>query len=244
MLKQSLGLIETEGLAAGIEAADTAVKSANVTLVGYELTMGGGWTTVKILGDVGAVKAAVSAAEASASRVGRVVSTQVIARPSESLEALVINKRTLGSMPGARADVKGNSPLSASYVAPAKVEPDTKPEAKAASEEAPKLASAKKAPAKPKATRKKASSAKPSPSVSKTPGPATAVKPEAKASAPRPAPAAKATDVTSFAKAGPAKPAEPKPEAATPSDAKSGPAPTTTHKRGTHTSRGKGPNHK
>lgn len=264
MLKQSLGLIETEGLAAGIEAADTAVKSANVTLVGYELTMGGGWTTVKILGDVGAVKAAVSAAEASASRVGRVASTQVIARPSESLEALVINKRTLGSMPGARADVKGNSPLSASYVAPAKVEPDTKP----ASEEAPKLASAKKAPAKPKATRKKASSAKPSatgvpkasvttkateaskpvakssPSVSKTPGPATAAKPEAKASAPRPAPAAKPTDVTSFAKAGPAKPAEPKPEAATPSDAKSGPAPTTTPKRGTHTSRGKGPNHK
>ena len=130
MLKQSLGLIETEGLAAGIEAADTAVKAANVTLVGYELTMGGGWTTIKILGDVGAVKAAVSAAAASASRLGRVVSTQVIARPSESLEALVINRRTLGSMPGARADVKGNSPLSASYVAPAKVEPDTKPEAK------------------------------------------------------------------------------------------------------------------
>ena len=80
MLKQSLGLIETEGLAAGVEAADTAVKAANVTLVGYELTMGGGWTTIKILGDVGAVKAAVSAAAASASRVGRVVSTQVIAR--------------------------------------------------------------------------------------------------------------------------------------------------------------------
>lgn len=268
MLKQSLGLIETEGLAAGVEAADTAVKAANVTLVGYELTMGGGWTTIKILGDVGAVKAAVSAAAASASRVGRVVSTQVIARPSESLEALVINKRTLGSMPGARADVKGNSPLSASYVAPAKVEPDTRPQAKAASEEAPKPASAKKAPEKRKATRKKAAPAKPgatgapeasvrikateahkpvvkpSPSVSKTPGPAPAAKPEAKVSAPRPAPTAKATDVTSFANAAPAKPAEPKPEAAKPSDAKSGLAPTITPKRGTHPSRGKGPNHK
>lgn len=264
MLKQSLGLIETEGLAAGIEAADTAVKAANVTLVGYELTMGGGWTTIKILGDVGAVKAAVSAAAASASRLGRVVSTQVIARPSESLEALVINRRTLGSMPGARADVKGNSPLSASYVAPAKVEPDTKPEAKVPSDEAPKPASAKKTPAKPKAARKKAAPAKPSapgapeasvmdkatealkpvakpsPSVSKTPGSAPAVKPEAKASAPRPAPAAKPTDVT----AAPAKPADPKPGAAKRSDAKSRPAPTTTPKRGTHPSRGKGPNHK
>ena len=264
MLKQSLGLIETEGLAAGIEAADTAVKAANVTLVGYELTMGGGWTTIKILGDVGAVKAAVSAAAASASRLGRVVSTQVIARPSESLEALVINRRTLGSMPGARADVKGNSPLSASYVAPAKVEPDTKPEAKVPSDEAPKPASAKKAPAKPKAARKKAAPAKPSapgapeasvmdkatdapkpvakpsPSVSKTPGSAPAAKPEAKASAPRPAPAAKPTDVT----AAPAKPADPKPGAAKPSDTKNGPEPTTTPKRGTHPSRGKGPNHK
>ena len=62
MQQKSLGLIETQGLAAGIEAADAAVKSANVELVGYELTKGGGWTTIKILGDVGAVKAAVDAA--------------------------------------------------------------------------------------------------------------------------------------------------------------------------------------
>lgn len=118
MLKQALGLIECAGLTAAVEAADTAVKSANVTLVGYELACGDGWTTVKILGDVGAVKAAVQSAKAAASNVNAVVATQVIARPAESLEALVINKRTLGSMPGARADVKGNSPLSASYVPP------------------------------------------------------------------------------------------------------------------------------
>lgn len=129
MLKQALGLIECAGLTAAVEAADTAVKSANVTLVGYELACGDGWTTVKILGDVGAVKAAVQSAKAAASNVNAVVATQVIARPAESLEALVINKRTLGSMPGARADVKGNSPLSASYVPP---KPKEAPAAEAA----------------------------------------------------------------------------------------------------------------
>ena len=68
-MNKSLGLIETEGLAAGIEAADAAVKSANVELIGYELTKGGGWTTVKIQGDVGAVKAAVDAAGQNGSQV-------------------------------------------------------------------------------------------------------------------------------------------------------------------------------
>ena len=138
-MKQSLGLIETYGLAAGIEAADAAVKSANVTLIGYELAMGDGMTTIKIAGDVGAVKAAVDSAKAAASKVGTVASAHVIARPSENLDTMVVNKRTLGSMPGARADVKGNSPLSASYVAPepkseAKPEPAPEPEAKPAPE--------------------------------------------------------------------------------------------------------------
>ncbi len=134
-MKQSLGLIETYGLAAGIEAADAAVKSANVTLIGYELAMGDGMTTIKIAGDVGAVKAAVDSAKAAASKVGTVASAHVIARPAENLDAMVVNKRTLGSMPGARADVKGNSPLSASYVPPepkveTKPEPAPAPEAK------------------------------------------------------------------------------------------------------------------
>ena len=96
MQKKSLGLIETQGLAAGIEAADAAVKSANVELVGYELTKGGGWTTIKILGDVGAVKAAVDAARIAAGKVSRVVSTRVIARPSMGLTGLIHNTDTVG----------------------------------------------------------------------------------------------------------------------------------------------------
>lgn len=116
MVKQSLGLFEIQGLAAAIEAADAAVKSADVKLVGYELARGDGWTTVKVTGDVSAVKAAIAAAKTTASKAGAVVSTDVIARPASSTESMVVNRRTLGSMPGARAEVKGNSPLSASFV--------------------------------------------------------------------------------------------------------------------------------
>lgn len=92
----SLGLIETIGLVAAIEAADTAVKSANVTLVGYELAKGSGMTTVKIEGDVGAVKSAVSAAAASAAKVGRVVSTHVISRPADGMGKMIRNSYTVG----------------------------------------------------------------------------------------------------------------------------------------------------
>ena len=89
MQQKSLGLIETQGLAAGIEAADAAVKSANVELVGYELTKGGGWTTIKILGDVGAVKAAVDAATCAAEKVGGVVAQHVIPRPHTDVEKIL-----------------------------------------------------------------------------------------------------------------------------------------------------------
>ncbi len=99
MQQKSLGLIETQGLAAGIEAADAAVKSANVELVGYELTKGGGWTTIKILGDVGAVKAAVDAARIAAGKGSRVVSIRVIARPSMGLTGLIHNTDTVGDQP-------------------------------------------------------------------------------------------------------------------------------------------------
>ena len=99
MQQKSLGLIETQGLIAGIEAADAAVKSANVQLVGYELTKGGGWTTVKVQGDVGAVNAAVSAAAAAAAKVGRVVSTRVIPRPAAGIECLIHNRDTVGDRP-------------------------------------------------------------------------------------------------------------------------------------------------
>jgi ethanolamine utilization protein EutM len=190
-MKQSLGLIETYGLCAGIEAADAAVKSANVTLIGYELAMGDGMTTIKISGDVGAVKAAVDAARAAASKVGQVASAHVIARPAENLDGLVVNKRTLGSMPGARADVKGNSPLSASYVPPTpKAEaksagkPVVKTEAKPAVKADPKIES-KPAPKAP---------AKPAPKAEPKPAPKAPAKPAPKAepkSAPKPAEAPK-----------------------------------------------------
>lgn len=94
---KSLGLIETVGLVAAVEAADAAVKSANVTLAGYELAKGGGMTTVKVEGEVGAVTAAVSAARSAAAKVGRVVSTRVIARPASCLEAMVRNADTVGA---------------------------------------------------------------------------------------------------------------------------------------------------
>lgn len=95
-MNKSLGLIETIGLTAGIVAADTAVKSANVELIGYELTKGSGMTVIKLEGDVGAVTAAIASAAAAASAVGRVISTKVIPRPSESLELMIENSSTIG----------------------------------------------------------------------------------------------------------------------------------------------------
>ncbi|MBB6217631.1 microcompartment protein CcmL/EutN [Anaerosolibacter carboniphilus] len=96
MPKLALGMIETVGLAAAMEAADTAVKSANVTLLGYENSKGGGLITIKIEGDVGAVKAAVEAACAAASKINKVFSKQVIPRPHEEIEKLIYTKDTVG----------------------------------------------------------------------------------------------------------------------------------------------------
>lgn len=89
MLNQSLGLIEVKGLTAAIEAADSAVKSADVELIGYELTKGGGWVTVKIQGNVSSVEAAIQAAWAAASRVSEVIAMKVIPRPGEGLEKII-----------------------------------------------------------------------------------------------------------------------------------------------------------
>lgn len=73
MSGKSLGLIETVGMSAAVEAADAAMKSANVSLVGYELTKGGGMVTVKLEGEVGAINAAVAAAISAASRVEKLL---------------------------------------------------------------------------------------------------------------------------------------------------------------------------
>lgn len=88
-MNKALGLIETIGLIAAIEAADAAVKAANVTLVGYENTKGGGKITVKLVGDVGAVQAAVASGRAAASRVGKVYGSLVISRPHEEIDRLI-----------------------------------------------------------------------------------------------------------------------------------------------------------
>jgi microcompartment protein CcmL/EutN len=90
-MKQALGLIETIGLAAAIEAADAAIKAANVTLLGYENTKGSGKITVKIAGSVSAVKAGIAAGAASAARVGEVYGQSVIPRPHDEIEALIRN---------------------------------------------------------------------------------------------------------------------------------------------------------
>lgn len=97
MSQKSIGLIETMGLAAGITAADAAVKSANVTLIGYEYSKGDGMCTVKVEGDVGAVKAAVAAGSKAAEAVCGIKSVDVIARPANGIVApLIKNKENVG----------------------------------------------------------------------------------------------------------------------------------------------------
>lgn len=93
---QSLGLIETVGLAAAVEAADAAIKSAHVTLVGYELTKGGGRVTVKFQGKVGAVNAAMAAGVMAASKVNTVFAHKVIARTAQNLESMIYSAETCG----------------------------------------------------------------------------------------------------------------------------------------------------
>ena len=88
MAQESLGLIETRGLTAAIEAADAMTKSAEVTLVGTE-KIGSGLVTVMVRGDVGAVKAAVESGSEAASRLGELVATHVIPRPHADVEKIL-----------------------------------------------------------------------------------------------------------------------------------------------------------
>ena len=89
---EALGMVETKGLVAMIEAADAMVKAAKVTLVGWE-KIGAGYVTAIVRGDVAAVKAATDAGAAAARRVGELVSVHVIPRPHANLEdALPIGK--------------------------------------------------------------------------------------------------------------------------------------------------------
>jgi microcompartment protein CcmL/EutN len=85
MMTDALGMIETRGFAAMVEAADAMVKAAKVEIVGYE-KIGGGYVTAIVRGDVAAVKAAVEAGARGAERVGEVVATHVIARPHGNVD--------------------------------------------------------------------------------------------------------------------------------------------------------------
>ena len=88
MAKEALGMVETRGLTAAIEAADAMTKSAEVTLVGTE-KIGSGLVSVMVRGDVGAVKAAVEAGSAAATSLGEVIATHVIPRPHADVEKLL-----------------------------------------------------------------------------------------------------------------------------------------------------------
>ena len=104
-MKEALGIIETKGLTALIEASDAMVKAARVELVGYE-QIGHGYVTALVRGDVAACKAATDAGAAAAQRLGELVAVHVIPRPHEDLEAifpitptsLADNKRLAGNI--------------------------------------------------------------------------------------------------------------------------------------------------
>lgn len=92
MVDYALGLVETKGLVAAIEAADTMVKTARVTLLGKEITRGA-LVTIKIIGDTASVQSAVEAGAAAAKRVGELISKHVIPRPAEGIEELIYTEK-------------------------------------------------------------------------------------------------------------------------------------------------------
>ena len=88
MAQEALGMVETRGLVAAVEAADAMCKAANVTLVGTE-KIGSGLVTVMVRGDVGAVKSSVEAGASSASALGELIATHVIPRPHTDVEQIL-----------------------------------------------------------------------------------------------------------------------------------------------------------
>ena len=88
MSLEALGIIETRGLVAAVEAADAMLKAANVQLVGTE-KIGSGLVSVMVRGDVGAVKSAVEAGQANAARLGEIIATHVIPRPHGDVEKII-----------------------------------------------------------------------------------------------------------------------------------------------------------
>jgi ethanolamine utilization protein EutM len=99
---EALGMIETKGFAAMVEASDAMVKAARVELVSYE-KIGGGYVTAIVRGDVAAVKAAVEAGVRGAEKVGEVISAHVIARPHVNIDQVL----PLGRTEQAKKEVEG-----------------------------------------------------------------------------------------------------------------------------------------
>ncbi|MBI2806917.1 MAG: BMC domain-containing protein [Planctomycetes bacterium] len=94
---EALGMIETKGLVALIEASDAMLKAANVTLIGWQ-KIGSGLVTAFVVGDVAAVKAAVDAGAAAAGRVGDVVGVQVIPRPHDDVTSVLPKGKPAGNV--------------------------------------------------------------------------------------------------------------------------------------------------
>jgi len=115
-MEEALGMIETKGLVASIEAADSMVKAANVRLIG-KVHIGGGYVTVMVRGDVAAVKAAVDAGTAAAKRTGEFISVHVIPRPHSEVEAI------LPEEPGLKKDLHKNTEEDPDNSATQKVKP-------------------------------------------------------------------------------------------------------------------------
>jgi ethanolamine utilization protein EutM len=103
---EALGMIECKGFVALVEACDAMLKAANVDLVGWD-KVGSGLVTAFVAGDVAAVKAAVDAGAAAASRIGEVVSVQVIARPHEELGGILNFGKATATAPAATPKIDG-----------------------------------------------------------------------------------------------------------------------------------------
>ena len=132
---KALGMIETRGLVASIEAADAMVKAANVTLTCKE-HVGGGLVTVMVRGDVGAVKAAVDAGAAAAERVGELVSVHVIPRTHEELEGILTTPAPVTPTPKPPREPEEAPPAPVSPPPVPQPEPQPDPEVPAEEEKA------------------------------------------------------------------------------------------------------------
>ena len=121
---QALGFIETRGFVAAVEAADSALKAASVSLVGQK-RVGSGLVTVILTGDVAAVKAAVESGTESASAVGEVVSSQIIASPHADLNQIIYEEPKKGGGGKKDTDV-AKKPPAAKPATPPSAKPDQK----------------------------------------------------------------------------------------------------------------------